>query len=272
MKYLNMENAQIEIRVNSISNLKKILKLYISDFEQLNIKRLIISTSYKDLNKFIKVINDNVNFNNISFLIMIKTNLIYVPSVSFENIILINVSNKIHNNKNIYNQIVLKREKIDSITKALHNDINIIVEPKIDVNNIKEFNDLLLELYDKNLDMEISLDGFLIPISLIKEHPCNAYLCDGWKCGLKISQLPRVLYIDENYMIYPHKLLTPNLCVGKLDGNLSIILKEYLNSEQYMYLRELEKRVFIKYVLNYPYDLFPLDRYLELEFLYDKQS
>lgn len=270
MKYLNMENAQVEVEINSMLYLERFLKHYIEELEKLNIKRLIIKTSNEDVSVFVKTINDNINFNNISFLVMLKANLNNIPTEYFNNIILVNTSKKIYKNDNIYNQIVLKKDEIENITNALHDNINVIVEPEIDINNIKKFNDLLVELYNKNVNMEISLGGFLIPLSLIKEHPCNAYLCDGWKCGKKISQLPKVLYIDENHMIYPHKLLKPEVCIGELKGKLEEILIKYLNSQQYQVLKKIEKEVFIKYVLNYPYELFPLDKYMEWELYNDK--
>lgn len=270
MKYLNMENAQIKVEINSVQNLKEILSNYIYEFEKLNIKRLIIKVFNENTDECIKVINDTINFSDISFIVMLEVNLDNVPNQPFDDFIIINTSEKIYKYENIYNQIILRKDEIENITKALHEDINVIVEPEIDVDNIKSFNDLLMELYNKNIDMEISLGGFLIPLALMKEHPCNAYLCDGWKCGKKISKLPKVLYIDRNNRIYPHNLFDSKVCIGELNGSLEEVLINYLNSQQYENLKNIEKKVFVKYVLNYPYEFFPLDKYIEWELYNDK--
>lgn len=271
MKYLDMENASLEIEIYSIKKLKHFLKYYFKEINKLNFKRVTIDMKYININNAIRVINKLIPFEECNFLLMIKTNLRCIPIEDFSNLLIINTSNEVFNNDNIYNQILLNSRNIKKITNCLHANINVIVEPVIDVNYIKAFNDLLSKLYNNNLNLEIFLGGFLIPISLIKEHPCNAYLCDGWKCGKKISQLPKVIFIDKDDMIYPHKIKNEKIVIGRLTKNTSLetILINYFNSEKYNYLKEIEKQVFIKYVLNYPYSLFPLDKYIEKELYHD---
>lgn len=272
MKYLDMENAELEIEIYSIKKLRNFLKNRLNEINKFNFKRVTIDIKYININEAIKIINDLITFEKCNFLLMIKTKLKCIPIENFSNLLIINTSSITFNNDNIYNQILLNNRNIKKITKCLHQNINVIVEPIIDVNCIKKFNDLLLKLYNNNLNFEIFLGGFLIPISLIKEHPCNAYLCDGWKCGKKISQLPKVIFIDKDDMIYPHRIKNEKVAIGKLTNKFSLenIIINYFNSEKYYYLKEIEKRVFIKYVLNYPYSLFPLDKYIEKELHYDK--
>ncbi len=267
MEYLDMENASLEVEFQSLKKLKPFLINNFNEINDLNFKRVTIILKYIKVNDAINVINKIIDFNKCSCLLMIKANLIEVPKIDFSNIVLINTSSKIFKNDNIYNSIPLTKNNIKKITKCLHNNINIIVEPVINTNYIKGFNDLLIKLYDNNQNLDIFLGGFLIPITLIKEHPCNAYLCDGWKCGKKISQLPRVVYIDKNGYIYPHGIKNTKIIIGKLSnkGQLKPILENYFNSSQYKFLKDIEKRVFVKYVLNYPYPLFPVDKCIEKE-------
>ena len=272
MKYLDMENASLEITICSIKKLRSFLRNYFEEINKLNFKRVTIDIKYININDTIRIINELIPFEECNFLLMIKTNLKCIPNVDFSNLLIINTSSEIFNNDNIYNQILLNDKNIKKITNCLHENINVIVEPVVDVNYIKKFNDLLSKLYDNNLNLEIFLGGFLIPISLIKEHPCNAYLCDGWKCGKKISQLPKVIFIDKDDTIYPHKIKNEKVIIGRLTKNSSLetILINYFNSEKYNYLKDIEKKVFIKYVLNYPYSLFPLDKYIEKELDHDQ--
>lgn len=272
MKYLDMENASLEVEIFSKKKLKNFLENFIKEANYMNFKRITIIIKYININDAIDIINNSVNFQKCNSLIMLEVDLHEIPSANFSDFIIINTSKKIFKHDNIYNKIFLTKFNTTKITNYLHKDINIIVEPVINVKNIKEFNDLLLKIYNDNTGYEISLGGFLIPIELIKEHPCNAYLCDGWKCGKKISQLPKVIYIDRFQNLYPHKIMHSKVLIGNLEksGSLQETLTNYFNSQKYHYLKNIEKKVFIKYVLNYPYSLFPLDKYIEKE-LYNDQ-
>ena len=267
MKYLDMENASLEVEFQSLRKLKRFLVNHFDEMNELNFKRVTIIIKYIDINDVINVINEIIDFSKCSFLLMIRVNLKEIPKIDFSNVVLINTSSKTFRNDNVYNLISLTKNNIKKITRSLHSNINIIVEPVINTEYIKGFNDLLIKLYDNNQNLDIFLGGFLIPIALIKEHPCNAYLCDGWKCGKKISQLPRVIYIDQNGDIYPHGIKNTKIIIGKLsnEGQLKSILENYFNSVQYNFLKDIEKRVFVKYILHYPYPLFPVDKYIEKE-------
>lgn len=271
MKYLDMENASLEVEIFSKKKLKYFLENFIKEVNCMNFKRVTIIIKYINVNDAIDIINTNVNFYTCNCLIMLEVQLHEIPSVDFSNFIIINTSKKMFKHDNIYNKIFLTKYNTTKITNCLHKDINIIVEPVINTKNIKEFNELLLKIYKDNTGYEISLGGFLIPIELIKEHPCNAYLCDGWKCGKKISQLPKMIYIDRFQNIYPHKIIHNKVLIGNLEkiGSLQEILTNYFDSPKYNYLKNIEKKVFIKYILNYPYSLFPLDKYMEKELYND---
>jgi len=268
VRYLTMENASLEIEVKTFDNIKEILTANIVTFKNMNFRRITIimekqlfSDSASYIDKYIAdhFINDEVLF-------MVKTALNKEIQTDFDNFIIINVSEDYLNAENIYNEIDLKPDNLKIISELLGLNVNVIVNPIVDCNNIKEFNVVLGQLYEQNIDKDISLGGFLIPVALIKEHPCNAYLCDGWKCGKKISQLPKVISVKEDGKIYPHNIVNEKFLIGNIKtGSLSIILEKYKETVEYKNWKQLVEKVFINYVPNYPYQLISLNSYLEWE-------
>lgn len=265
MVYLDMENASIEIEIDSISSLKLIIENNYDSFCKMNFQRIIFNIPNKILFRCLDIIEENSNKDKPIFIIKTKINEDFNKLLK-ENILIINISKNMIENENIYNEIKLTKNNIKLISNLLQKNIKVIVNPVIDCLNIKEFNDLLENLFTQNTGKNIMFNNYLIPTSLIKEHPCNFELCDGWKCGKKISMLPRMLYFDKGGYIYPYGIKKTELKIGNIkDNNIDNILKQYIESKEYTNFRKLLEECFIKYIPGYPYKLFPLDCYLKWE-------
>ena len=189
------------------------------------------------------------------------------------NIIIFNTNTKINTkNKEIYTLVNYTKKNEDKIIKKISNDENLILNLTFEDNIINEMKDFENFLNKVNIK-EIGIKNFLIPSYLMREHPCNAYLCDGWKCKRKISGLPKYIYIDDKYNVYPHDLKYNELIIGNVSNNkLSEILENYYDSDSYKRFIEYAKKVFIKYVAKYPYTLFPIVEYIRMEVENEKQS
>lgn len=270
-KYLNMENATLEIMLQKINDLEIMISNNLNEILAQNFKRIIFHVSEGKINKLYNVLKKY--FGNNDVLIMIYTSIKKNISIKMnDNFVIINTNDKnILNKQYIYNLIQLKKDTIDLIASKINENINIIVNPIIDINNVSDFvnnlNLLFLKLNQKN----VNLNGYLIPSSLMKEHPCNAYLCDGWNCHKKVSCLPRHIFIDENGILYPHDMFYEKLMIGNINqNNLSELLKKYYLSKEYLQFQKYCKIVFIKYLANYPYEYMPLIEFIRKEAEYDK--
>ncbi len=272
-KYLNMENATLDIKLNDISKYEELLTNNIDCILLQNFKRIHFHIKEEQIIDLVSCLKKY--FIDKEIFILINTHLTTIPNIELpDNFAIINTnSTNIINDSYIHNLIPLTNNNLNLIIESINNNLNIIVDPVIDIKEINSFMSLLDTLLLKVNDKEINLNGFLIPSFLMREHPCNAYLCNGWKCGKKISQLPKYLTINENNDIYPHDLFYDNLKVGNIKTeNLIQVLNNYFNSQEFNNFQHYCKQVFIKYLAHYPYDYMPLIDFIRTEVEYDKQS
>lgn len=271
-KYLNMENATLEINFNDISAYDKFLQNNFDDIINQNFNRIIFHIKEESILRMQKIIN--VYFKDRKPLVIFYTNLNNSDYSKFDNIGIMIVnqnSNNIIVKDNIHNLIELNSKNINLITSEINQEHNIILEPVIDIKNISEFINTMNLLFSKLDSKNINLNGFLMSSFLMREHPCNAYLCNGWKCGKKISCLPKHIYIDNLGNIYPHNLFFDKFLIGNISKNtLAKSLENYYDSKNYITFIEYNKKVFIKYLTNYPYNFFPLIEFIREEVENDK--
>ena len=104
MKYLDTENAELEIEIYSIKKLRNFLKNHLNEINKFNFKRVTIDIKYININEAIKIINDLITFEKCNFLLMIKTKLKCIPIENFSNLLIINTSSITFNNDNIYKE------------------------------------------------------------------------------------------------------------------------------------------------------------------------
>lgn len=270
-KYLSMENATLEMNFSTLDDYYSVINKNINEILSQNFKRIIFHIPELDLEKFINDINFQLK--NIEPLIMINT-FITSPNIKLElpdNFIIVNTNeNNILNIEGFYNSVKFITETKDLIVSNINK--NLIIEPVIDVDNISTEMENLDSLFNQITDSNINLGGFMISSFIMREHPCNAYLCNGWKCKKRISGLPKHIYINAKMDVYPHNLFYKAFYIGNIKNKkIDILLEEYYMSKEYNNFIDCCKKVFIKYLSKYPYELVPLIEYIRLEVLKDEE-
>lgn len=260
IKYLDMENATLRLQLDSIEEYRQFFKQHFVALTALNFKRIYVKIFSKDLKDMINILR------TVRLPLIIETD--SSEDITFDipdGIIVININSNLQINKNnVYNQVILNESNLEKLIELINNNINVIVEPEVDVKNIFKINDCLNTLFHRVPKKLLNIGNYIVPTSLLKEHPCNCYLCDGWKCHKKISGLPKVILIDKNYNLYPHMIANKDLCMGNIkDNNFQKVLLDYLNSKEYERFVKCCKKVFIEYLPNYPFQYFPVAEYIK---------
>ncbi len=264
-KYLSMENATLEMNFSSLDDYYSVVDNNINEILLQNFKRIIFHISELDLDKFINAVNSQLK--NIEPLIMINS-FITSPNIELKlpnNFVIVNTNeNNILNVEGVYNSVKFTTETKDLIVSNISK--NLIIEPVIDVDNISTEMENLNDLFNEIIDNDINLGGFMLSSFIMREHPCNAYLCNGWKCKKRISGLPKHIYINEKMDVYPHDLFYKVFYIGNTKNKkIDTLLEEYYMSREYNNFIDYCKKVFIKYLSKYPYELVPLIEYIKLE-------
>ena len=260
IKYLDMENATLRLQLDTIEEYEQFFSQHFKDLAYLNFKRIYVKILDKDLKGIINVLQA------IRLPLIIETDLL--KDVTFDipnNIVIINTNSDLQINKNnIYNQVILNESNLEKLVDLINNNVNVIIEPEVDVKNIYKINDCLNTLFQRVPNQLLNIGNYIVPTSLLKEHPCNCYLCDGWKCHKKISGLPKVILIDKDYNLYPHMIINKNLYLGNIkNNNVQSVLSNYLKSKEYKTFINCCKKVFIEYLPNYPFQYFPVAEYIK---------
>lgn len=260
IKYLDMENATLKIKLNTIEEYKQFFDQHFDELIILNFKRIYVKISCDQLKDMINVLK------SFTLPLIIETelfdeNIVDIP----DNLIVINTNPNLQIQKtNVYNQVVLNENNLETLIGLLNNSSNIVIEPEIDTKNIFKINDCLNILFQRVPNKLLNVGNFIVPTSLLKEHPCNCYLCDGWKCHNKVSGLPKVILIDENYNLYPHMITMKYLYMGNIKQvDFNTLLTNYLTSKEFQTFIYCCKKVFIEYLPNYPFQYFPVAEYIK---------
>lgn len=259
VKYLDMENATLILQLNTIQEYKQFFEKHFDELSDLNFKRIYVRVLSKDLKEILKVLQ------SVKLPIIIKTDLLKNINLDIpKNLILINTNDNLQiSGDNVYNQVILNELNLEKAVKLINKHNNIIIEPEIDVKHIFKINSCLNNLFKRLPNKLINIGNYIVPTNLLKEHPCNCYLCNGWKCHKKISGLPKVIFIDNNYNLYPHAIIGKKLCIGNIKKyNFQNLLKKYLTSREYKTFISCCKCVFTQYLPNYPFQYFPVAEYI----------
>ena len=270
-KYLNMENATLEMNFSALDDYYSVVNNNQNAILSQNFKRIIFHISELDLSKFID--NINAELKNKETLIMIYS-FITLENIELElpeNFIIVNTNERnILINEKVFNLVKFTKKSKDLILSNINK--NLIIEPVIDVNNISMEIENLNILINEINGNDINLGGFMLSSFIMREHPCNAYLCNGWNCKKRISGLPKHIYINEKMDIYPHDLFYKVFYIGNIrNRKIDELLEEYYKSKEYNNFIDYCKKVFTKYLSKYPYELVPFIEYVRLEVLKDEQ-
>lgn len=260
IKYLDMENATLKIQLRSIRKYKNFFKKNYSDLLEMNFKRIHIKIQQRQLNETINVLQQF----NLQLIIEVNLNKDLTLPIP-DNFLVINTNSNFQIiRSNLYNKVVLNSKNLSKIVDLINKDINTIIEPQINIKDISEFNKCLNQLFEMVPNRLLNLGNFIIPTNLLKEHPCNCYLCDGWKCHKKISRLPKVILIDGEYNLYPHMLTNNKLHIGNIKNDtFQNLIFNYLHSKEYDNFINCCKKVFVEYLPNYPFQYFPVAEYIK---------
>ena len=267
-----MENATLDICLDEVDEYINYLNRDLDNIINQNFKRIMIHINENEIMKLYGFLNRK-NIKN-GLLILIYSNIHERTEFNLndDNIILVNTNEKnIIKNEKVFNLIILEKNNINLIAKLIKSNVNVIVNPIININNISEFFNTFDSLTNLLNGMRINLNGYMIPSFLMREHPCNAYLCDGCHCKKKISCLPKYITINNNYDVYPHDLFYDKLKIGNVKNiGIANLLEQYYNEPAYSEFIKYNKIVFIKYLSHYPYQFMPIIEYIKEEINNDK--
>lgn len=120
-----------------------------------------------------------------------------------------------------------------------------------------------LELFD----FDFYFDGLVKSLSVIREHPCNAYLCNGHKCHSSKSNFPRYLHVT-NKGIFPYSVKINELSMLKEIATQPINFQEYLeqrykNSPEHLLFIDLNRQLFQDYIVNQIFEYLPWNIFME---------
>lgn len=261
LKYLDLENATLKLQLNTILEYEQFFQQFAHELKDLNFKRIYV----KVLNESLKYSLDM--FKSLNLPLIIETDL--YEDLDFDipdNLTIINTNSNLQiSRQNIYNQIILNELTLEKIVNLINSNVDIVIEPEIDIKNIFKFNQCLNLLFKRVPNKKLNIGNFLLPTNLLKEHPCNCYLCNGFKCHQKISGLPKVILIDEDFNLYPHMIINKNLIMGNLkeNQNFQSLLMNYMDSKEHNAFVKCCKKIFIKYLPNYPFQYFPVAEFIK---------
>ena len=264
-KYLDMENATLELNISNYIILIHVLHENFSKIMEKNFKRLIINIKESEIANILNDIPKEMLNNEILILLNTFMKTVNIDFVLPSNIIITNNNhNNILTNENIYNKILFNKDTEALILENINAGNNIIIEPEIANQNITSYMKNLYALFDKINDKDLNIGGFLVSSYLMREHPCNGYLCNGWKCKKRISMLPKYIYVNDKLDVYPHDLKNDKYLIGNIrTSSISEVLDKYFLSENYSNFISACKSAYINYLPKYPFDLFPLIEFIK---------
>jgi len=133
----------------------------------------------------------------------------------------------------------------------------------IDENTLddREMNDLnvkIQQLHGKYLAKTRVTMG-IYDTRLLQAHPCNVYACSGTECHRKATKEPRMLTIMPDGTLLPIDVgIHPAYAIGNVnETRLRDLMVDYIGSPRHEKLVGLCKRVFEKFVVEYPYPSIP---------------
>lgn len=161
-------------------------------------------------------------------------------------------------------------EQYDFTSLFLEITFNGIIYPKFDKlkssiiwdlpfsdTNWQQFDDLmeiLMQQYDND---DLMIKQILLSKSLIKEHPCNVYLCSSSHCHSKHGNFPRMLYISDKGDIFPYGIEDNCICIGNIISEYEILCNEYNDSAEKQKFINLNRELYLEIIDKSCYELIP---------------
>ena len=264
MKYNDIENAVITF-YGEYLNIERILKDNFKILLDLNVKIINLYINYHEINEYKNLLEElfkcyesdeliiNIHFHNV--------NAEYI-NIDYPNYFMVNHrfdGSKI--NDNFYYYFVVNEKNVKQIAKNVIKCENPIVYFDVDVSHLKTFNNTISTFFTV-LNKEVCIDNYFIPTDILKEHPCNGYLCNGIFCKKIISKFPRKLIVNEQGKVYAHSKDYELLNLGNLNNSkIDKILLDYVSNYETSKIASMIKKVYINYVHDYPFYFFPWESF-----------
>lgn len=145
---------------------------------------------------------------------------------------------------------------------------SIVLNPDNGVDlDLKEYLATQRKVFGSKRQIKVFYDRGNFPASVLREHPCNAYVLSCENCHAGKKDIPRTFTIESDGLIYPEGLDSqfPQSVIGDIYKNkLNEILQTYWLTENHYFFKKACEKVYDHYVLDYPYGFMPW-RYLFLK-------
>lgn len=106
------------------------------------------------------------------------------------------------------------------------------------------FDSQINQLFYGYVNHDLMIDNVLLTIDLIKEHPCNVYLCSGMHCHSEHGNVPRCILIDSKGNLYPYGIIHKSLLMGNIFSDTNIIEK-YNSSKEKKHFIEMNRKLYL---------------------------
>lgn len=239
-KYLN-SFSQI-----AIPELNAIAKINIEQLNEVNVKYFEQIASFSDI--IIEIEPDQLSSNHL---------LNEIKNCRFDPIIRVTYSCNQDTVKDLWQILDL----LDQIQKIK----SIVLNPDYGAElDLKEYLATQRKVFGSKRQIKVFYDRGNFPATVLREHPCNAYVLSCANCHAGKKDIPRTFTIESDGLIYPEGLDSqfPQSVIGDVYKNkLNEILQTYWLTENHYFFKKACEKVYDHYVIDYPYGFMPW-RYL----------
>lgn len=269
IKYLKTENASISIDYNK-ELLEKVLN-EIKELEKINIERINIECNASKLKELDKLLSSNISTKipifikinkydneykkelinlNKYFYIVIKTNIKDFPNIE-------------KNDEYFYEILTNYKEKENLLDLILHNENIIINMETKSIKDYKSINESLTYLVNNSNNKLLYFENLFISKDLIYKCPYNIYLNNSNSNRKYGNNIPRNIYIDNNFNVYAISIKNKKLIIGNLKENTIInILSNSKKTTGYKNFKKYNKILFFEVLDQCPFNTIDYISYL----------
>lgn len=119
-----------------------------------------------------------------------------------------------------------------------------------------EFDSQIYHLLNGYTTHDLMIDNVLLSIDLIKEHPCNVYLCRGTHCHSQHGNIPRCIFVDSKGNMYPYGITHNSLLMGNIFSETDIISEYGLSNEKKQFIN-MNRNLYLSIIDKCNYSLIP---------------
>lgn len=246
--YKSTENPSLELLVSDYQLVRKSLQF--AEFKR--ISRVIVHSH--NTHDFSIIDNIAAEYPEISIWIKIHISDIDSKIDKYDNIeIIVCTSQNLGISPNVHNgfwEVDLEVGELPQ--KELLDKENILWHVAFVRKSWERFDAQILALLNGYVSNDLMIDNVLLPIDLIKEHPCNVYLCCGSHCHSQHGNIPRCITIDSKGDMYPYGITHNSLIIGNLyssedvisEYNLSKQKSRFIDANRFLYLSIVDKCIY----------------------------